>query len=625
MDKKNSKWKKFFEAKNPTANRKKVARILFFFTIFIFSVFSFRFIYIISVGKVGDVSLDKKTQNHFQGTSIVPAKRGSILDRHGNSIAEDATSYSVYAVLDENYVQGDKELFVHEQDIPKIAKILNEYTGMSKSYATQQLTQTTNEFGDPLKEVAFGIKGKEISLETKNKIEETLDKEQITGIYFQSHPARIYPNGVFASYLIGYADLIDKDDESKGLKGMMGIEEAYNDILSGKNGKITYQKDSRGNKIPETVHEVEKAQDGADIYTTLDTKLQLDLEELLDQLYLGTQPENITAMLVAAESGEILAAGQRPSFNPETREGLQEDEETPGIWANLLIQNPYEPGSTMKVFTVASAIDQGVFQKDEYYTAGQMDFYDGQVVDFDYAKVGKRPLNFEQALIHSSNVGMVLLEQRIGEQNWINYLEKFGFGSSTDSGLPHESPGSLPNTDNVFDIATSAYGQAMLVTSFQMMQGFTMLTNHGEMLKPQYIKKIKYDDENIEQINRTVVGKPVSQKAADETLEMMRGTVEDQLLGTGTAYGIEGYSVSAKTGTAQISEYGANYTSGDLNYLYSVVQIAPTEDPKYIMYVTLKRPSRIESGTVEENIAQLSSTLLKKALDLETINDEIEE
>ena len=464
-----------------------------------------------------------------------------------------------------------------------------------------------------MKEVTFGTKGQGLTLETKKEIEESLASEGITGIYFNEHPDRIYPNGIFASYLIGY---VNKDEKTNSLIGQMGIEQAYNEVLSGKSGLITYQKDSKGNAIPGTTEVLEEAEDGANIYTTLDTNLQLTLEELLTQVYEETQPENITAMLMDAKNGEIVAAGQRPSFNPETREGLGGSEEKAPVWENLLIELPFEPGSTIKPFTVASAIDQGVFNANETYLAGQLDFYDNKFVDFDLATNGQRILNYRQALTHSSNVGMVNLEQKMGADVWLEYLKKFGFSKSTDSGLPGESAGRIPS-DNLFDIASSSFGQGLLVTNFQMMQAFTSLTNSGEMLKPQYLTKIKYSNGITDEIGRQVVGQPVSAVAANETLDMMKGTVEDSSYGTGYGvYGIEGYSVSAKTGTAQISEDGTEYTSGQFNNLFSVVQIAPTEDPQYIMYVTLKRPTVVATGSASYEVSKISNVLLKKALDL---------
>lgn len=609
-----SSWKKFFQSnhKNPMTNRKKVGRILFFFAMGIFLLFSFRFIYIISIGKVGDVSLDEKTENHFQGSSVVQAKRGAILDRNGNPIATDATSYSVYGVLDKKYKQGTKELYVHADDIDKIADILNQFIGLDKSYVREQLSQKLNR-------VEFGNKGKGISLEKKTAIENALKQQKITGIYFDAHPARIYPNGVFASYLVGYADLVDKDDESKGLVGKMGIEQAYNKILSGTSGEEIYQKDSKGNPVPGTVVEVKKAINGADVYTTLDSNLQLELEDLLNQTFEETQAENATAMLVDAKNGEILAAGQRPSFNPETREGLESKDGQEPLWRNLLTEDPFEPGSTMKVFTVAAALNQGVFDENATYPAGTMKLYDATINDFDYATAGQHQLTYRQALAHSSNVGMVKLEQMMGGEVWKDYLKKFGFAQSTNSKLSSENKGQLPGS-NIVDVAMSAYGQAISVTDFQMVQGFTTFTNSGTMLQPQYINKIKYADGKEETIDKKVVGQPVSAQAANKTLEMMKDTVEDPFYGTGyQIYNIEGYNVSAKTGTAQIAENGV-YTNGALDYLYSVVQIAPTEDPKYIVYVTLKKPQITPTGSPSKEVANVSNQLLKKALDLDVSN-----
>ena len=174
----------------------------------------------------------------------------------------------------------------------------------------------------------------------------------VTGLYFDNHPARMYPSGVFSSHFIGYAV---PDEKENGLVGRLGIESAYNDILSGQNGKIYYQKDNFQNPLPGTVAEEEKATDGKDVYTTLDSRLQSYLETLMDQVNEEYQPEELTAILMEAKTGEITAMSQRPTFNPETMEGLT-GKMLCGVTS--LYKDSYEPGSTIKVFTTAKAHDR---------------------------------------------------------------------------------------------------------------------------------------------------------------------------------------------------------------------------------------------------------------------------
>ncbi len=591
----------------PANNRKKVGIIFFAVAIGVFLLFIARFSTIIVTGKVSGVSLGKKTQQLYQGSSEVVAKRGTIYDRNGNIIAEDASSYSIYAILDKTYKYGDEDLYAKEKNFSTIADILNSYLGIDKAKALEILQTKTNDKGQAVSQVEFGSSGSNISLDTKNQIEAAMKKKNIKGLYFTEHPDRIYPNGNFASYLIGYADLADEKDESKGLVGMMGIEQAYNDVLSGTNGRVTYRKDSKNNAIPGTTKVQKKAKDGSDVYTTLDIDLQLYLEGLMDTLQTTYEPEDVTAMLVEADTGNILAASQRPSFDPETKEGLQGEN---ALWRNLLVEDPFEPGSTIKVFTVAAAIEAGVFSANTTYQAGSIKLYDTTIND----AVNHGTLTYEQALIASSNVGMVKLEQMMGADTWNSYLEKFGLTKSTGSGLPAEQTGTIQNSSPV-DTAMTAYGQAISVTNFQMIQGFTAIANEGAMLKPQYISKVVTANGKVKKTSTETISQPIQASTANQVLSYMKEVVEDPL-GTGYGiYNIDGYSVGANTGTAQIAG-DSGYLTGSHDYIYSVVQMVPADDPKYIMYVTVKQPKTYERTM----IANLSNAMLKRALDLEDSN-----
>lgn len=620
------KFKKKIASKNltPSGNRKKVGIILFGTTIAIFLLFTVRFVYIIGVGKVGSESLDKKRQDLYQGSSIIKAKRGTIYDRNGQPIAEDATSYSLYAELGKDYIGlNSVELFVHDKDKDKIADIFNQYAGIEKKLTMEQLGKEVkkNADGKYYGSTEFGSKGKNLSLEVKKNIEKALEKEKITGIYFNEHPDRMYPNGKYASYIVGYAQPENADEEDSKLTGKngMGIEKAYDDVLKGEDGFKYYQKDSKGNELPGSVIVDKKSVDGKDIYTTLDSNLQLRLEEVMDDVLEKATPEDITAMLMDAKTGQILAASQRPTFDPQTKEGLYEEKDKPKpVWQNLLVQTPFEPGSTMKVFTMAAAIDSGNYNENETFQSGKIQIYDTTIND--WKPEGKGTLTYRQALSWSSNVGMVLLEQKMGT-TWQSYLQKFGFAKSTDSGLPFEEPGNIRDKNPV-DTAMSSFGQAIGVTNFQMMQGFTAISNKGTMMKPQYIQKITSEDGKDEKVyGPEKVGQPIKPETADKVLDFMKDTVNDPTYGTGyDIYGVDGVNVSAKTGTAQIFENGKVLT-GEYDYLYSVVQIAPTENPQYIMYVTMKRPTITgEHGSPQKLVSDISNSMLKHAFKVDTVN-----
>lgn len=592
---------------NPMNNRKKVGIILFATSIGLFFLFAVRFSYIVIGGHVAGTSLAEKTKQLYQGSEVVKAKRGTIYDRNGVALAEDASSYSIKAILSKTYTSGDKKLYVEEKNFDKIAEILHKNLSIDKKDALNILEDGAKK---ELYQVEFGSYGKNISQETKQNIEADMKKEGVAGLYFVDHQARMYPNGVFSSHFIGYA-VPDKDEN--GLVGKLGLESAYNDILSGKDGKIIYQKDNFQNPLPGTVAEEEKAVDGQDIYTTLDSRLQSYLETLMDQVNEEYQPEELTAVLMKAKTGEILAMGQRPTFNPETMEGLTGED---AIWRNFLVQDSYEPGSTMKVFTTAAAIEEGEFNENETFQSGKIQVEDATINDHDFGEKGV--LTMRQALSWSSNVGMVILEQRLGGR-WYNYLQKLGFGQSTHSGLDDEVNGALP-TSNIVDRAMSAYGQAVGVTNFQMMKAFTSIANNGTMIQPRYISKVMDPQTGEERTTQTeVLGQPFSKETTEKVREYMRDVVESENYGSAYGvYSVPGYNVSAKTGTAQIASDTGGYQTGDTAYLYSIVEMVPSEDPDYVLYLTMKHPKIYDRMA----LAKIANPLMKRAMDFKETEED---
>ena len=596
----------------PMNNRKKIGVILFATSIGLFFLFAVRMIYVVAGGHVAGTSLKVKTEELYHGGEVVKAKRGTIFDRNGEVIAEDATSYSIYAILSESYVNGNEKLYAQEKNFDDLASILNKYLGIKEKSALKTLKSGLNSDGtSKYYQVEFGNKGKNISEETKQNIEDAMKKDKVKGLYFTEHTDRMYPNGNFASHFIGYA----QPDKKESLVGMMGVEAAYDDVLKGKDGKVVYQKDENQRPIPGSIAEEKKAVNGEDIYTTLDAGLQSYLETLMDKVSSEAKPTEMTAMLMQAKTGDILAMSQRPTFNPETKEGLGEED----AWRNFLVEDSYEPGSTMKVFTTSAAVNEGIFNENESYVSGKIQVADATINDWDLGKKGI--LTMRQALSWSSNVGMVKLEERLGDR-WPEYVKRFGFGQSTYSGLPGETKGTLP-TSNIVDQAMSSYGQAIGVTNFQMMRGFTAVANDGKMLQPHYIEKVSNPDTGKEIITKPeVVGEPITAETAQKVREYMRDTVESENYGSAyDQYKVPGYHISAKTGTAQIAENG-RYLTGDTNYIYSIALMIPSEDPEYILYLTMKQPQEKQEGILGE----IANPLLSRVMEFQnTETDSSEE
>lgn len=572
----------------PAQNRKQVGKNLSVLAIFLFFLFLLNFALIIGTDKKFGVTLSDQAKKVHEETVIVPAKRGTIYDRNGAVIAEDATTYNVYAVIDKKYKSATgKILYVEENQFKKVAEIFKQYLGMDENYVVQQLSQKK------LKQVSFGSNGNGITYSNMTAIRDALEAAKIEGIAFTTSPNRSYKNGVFASQFIGQASLQEDKDGNKTLKGQSGMEKSLDRILAGQNGIITYDKDRNGNIVPGSDKVSVKTEDGKDVYTTISAELQTYLETRMDVFQEKVKGKYVSATLVSAKTGEILATTQRPTYNADTKQGL--DLKNLKTWNTILYQGQYEPGSTMKVMLLASAIDHGTFPAyNEGYYNNELQVKDATIRDWD-VNMGLsegRYMNIAQAFAFSSNIGMTKLEQKMGNNVWMNYLHRFKFGLPTRFGMGDESFGSLPG--DYVSQAMSAFGQGISVSQTQMLRAFSAIANDGQMLEPKFISAI-YDkkSDTARKSKKEVVGKPVSGSAAQQTRNYMITVGTDPEYGTlysdGPIIQVPGQNVAVKSGTAQMAT-DQGYLQGENDYIYSVVAMTPAEDPEFIMYVTVQQP-----------------------------------
>lgn len=607
--------------KSPTENRRLVGKNLSLLAVFLFAVFLVNFAVIIGTGSKFGVDLVKEASKVHQTTRTVPAKRGTIYDRNGTPIAEDATSYNVYAIIDKEYKSANgKILYVEESQYSKVAEVFHKYLDMDESYVKEQLSQPN------LKQVSFGVKGNGITYANMMSIKKDLETAKVEGIDFTTSPNRSYPNGKFASSFIGLAQLHENEDGSKSLIGTSGVESSLNSLLAGTDGIITYEKDRLGNIVPGTEQVTRQTVNGKDVYTTLSSPLQSFMESQMDAFQEKLKGKYMNATLVSAKTGEILATTQRPTFDADTKEGITED----FVWRDLLYQSNYEPGSTMKVMTLAASIDNGTFSGGEYFNSSELKVADATIRDWDVndGLSAGSIMTYLQGFAHSSNVGMTLLQQKMGDATWLEYLNRFKFGDPTRFGMPDEYAGQLP-ADNVVNIAMSAFGQGISVTHTQMLRAFTAIANDGVMLEPKFISAL-YDpnDQTVRKSQREVVGNPVSKEAASLTRENMI------LVGTDPIYGtmynrndnkpvitVPGQTVSVKSGTAQIAdEQNGGYLVGKTNYIFSVVTMHPSENPDFILYVTVQQPEHFSNpwfGEFANPILERASAM-KESLNLQS-------
>ena len=607
--------------KTPLENRRRVGKSLSLLAVFLFAVFLVNFAVIIGTGSKFGVDLVKEASRVHQTTRTVPAKRGTIYDRNGTPIAEDATSYNIYAIIDKEYKSANgKILYVEESQYSKVAEVFHKYLDMDESYVKEQLSQPN------LKQVSFGVKGNGITYANMMSIKKDLETAKVQGVDFTTSPNRSYPNGKFASSFIGLAQLHENEDGSKSLIGTSGVESSLNSLLAGTDGIITYEKDRLGNIVPGTEQVTRQTVNGKDVYTTLSSPLQSFMESQMDAFQEKLKGKYMNATLVSAKTGEILATTQRPTFDADTKEGITED----FVWRDLLYQSNYEPGSTMKVMTLAAAIDNNTFPGGEYFNSSELKIADATIRDWD-VNAGLSAgsiMTYLQGFAHSSNVGMTLLQQKMGDATWLDYLNRFKFGIPTRFGMSNEYGGQLPE-DNIVNIAMSAFGQGISVTHTQMLSAFTAIANDGVMLEPKFISAL-YDpnDQTARKSQREVVGNPVSKEAASLTRENMilvgtdpvYGTMYNQLTGKPIVT-VPGQTVSVKSGTAQIAdEQNGGYLVGKTNYIFSVVTMHPSENPDFILYVTVQQPEHFSNpwfGEFANPILERASAM-KESLNLQS-------
>ena len=348
---------------------------------------------------------------------------------------------------------------------------------------------------------------------------------------------------------------------------------------------------------------------GNNLYLTLDSQLQSYLESHLTDVQKAYSPTSMTAVVEDMKTGKILAASQRPTFNPQTRKGLTK------AYRDILVQDTYEPGSVFKVLSFAAVVNSGNYNPNEYYRSGSVNI--GGSTIHDWLTSGWGTIPFSQAFERSSNTGFVKLEQKMGAKTWKKYLKKFHIGEKTGITLPGEQPGFISFKTPV-DQAVTAFGQGVNVNVMQMMQAYSSLANNGQMVKPQLVDKITDSNgKTIKGYEIKKVGSPVySNKTKKIVLANMKKVLNKQS-GTGNAYKMGNADIGVKTGTAQIANpKGCGYLKGDSNYIFSVVGVYPASSPRYCIYLTLKQPHLGGGATAEKILASIFKPMMSRIISM---------
>ncbi len=557
-------------------------------------MFIVRFAYIAINKDVQHVNLRSQAEQIYTQHRIIQARRGNIYDADGNAIATDTSKYTLYAVLDRTQKSSDgKPLYV--KDRKKTAQILSKYIDLTPAQIEKVLKPKGQVY-----QVEFGSAGSNLSVSTMQKIK----KYHLPGINFIATPARQYPEGEFASQIIGMATPKVKNNngtDETNLVGQLGLEGYFDKQLTGVNGLRKDKQDVYGYQIANSKQVTKKAINGDNIYTTLHSQTQHFLENKVNKVYKSSDANSMTAVVMEAKTGKIIAATQRPTLHAENNP----------VWRNMLVQDAYEPGSVMKILALAAAIDTGHFNPNATFNSGTWAMGGGKITD--WSSSGWGTISYKDAFDMSSNVGFAHIEQDMGADTWMKYIKRFGLLKKVNVvGMGNEVNG-YTTFKGALAQANTAFGQGITVNVMQMMQAFSAIGNNGKMMKPYIVSKVVDGNsgKTIQRVKPKVVGHPIKASTANKVLGYMQGVIYDQK-GLGHDYQIKGYRIAGKTATAQIG--GAHgYSTGDTSYLYSFTGMAPAKNPKYIIYVTLRQPQNLKKPATKQ-IASVFNPTMKMLL-----------
>nr|WP_214713840.1 MULTISPECIES: penicillin-binding protein [unclassified Exiguobacterium] len=574
-------------------SKKRVAwvAIVCFTPLFLFFVGWFFYLSVFQTYK-GENMLAFAEEERWKAVSTLKAERGEIFDRFGQPIAINIPSYRIVAVLKLGGERVEDKTLMPDE-FAEAASQLATVIPMTEADILKRLEQNKDRG-----QIEFGVPGRDLTVDQKEEIEAF----EIPGITFVEEPKRYYPNKVFASSVVGYAQKVDQNGRIE-LVGELGIEKSLNDVLSESYGLYRFEKDLAGRQIVSSDEQLKiDPEDGADVQLTLDHRIQQLLDTKMEELYQEYKPKNATAIIMDPKTGEIIALSDRPSFDPNTREISS--------YSNFSVSSRFEPGSTMKIFTLAAAINEGVYNPNELYKSGSYKY--GKTVFNDYNITGWGTIPMVEGVWHSSNVAFsILANERLGLGRYEDYFNAFKFDQRTGVDLPGEV-NSQYDFESPLNVLITAWGQSTAVTPMQILQATSAIATDGTMKQPHVIKKVvnRETGETIRTTNPKIVGQPITAEAAKQTREALDGVVNSDV-GTGQLYALDNYRVIGKTGTAQIAENG-KYLSGQ--YIHSFVGMAPEDDPELVMYIAVDRPNSDSSTTGPRIMAPLFKDVMDVAL-----------
>ncbi|MFC7061302.1 penicillin-binding transpeptidase domain-containing protein [Halobacillus seohaensis] len=582
-----------------SSNTHKGAAILILLFSIFFLIITGRFLYIQSTAEIEGVNLNKWAEEARTSSYSLDADRGNIYDKNGMLLAYDRPTYKIYAVVDPEYSQSEENP-LHVTNPEETASVLAPLLNMNESELTDQMTDAQEE--DQF-QVEFGSNGRNLS---KEKMEEIKELE-LSGINFEEQSKRYYPNGTFASHIIGFART-----EDGHITGVAGIEKQMEEYLREEKGKISYERDKYGSKLLNPNEVLTEPENGENVHLSIDQKIQTFLEDAMATVDEEYNPEKIMAAVMNPKTGEVVALGNRPSYNPNNLGEVDN-------WYNDIIADSFEPGSTMKMFTWASAIEEGVYNGENKFKSGSYEVSGTTIRD--HNRKGWGEITFNEGFERSSNVAASKIGYDIlGPEKFRQYLSDFHLDQKSGIDLPGEGEGSILYNYPIEKV-TATFGQGSTTTPLQLMTAATAIANDGKMMKPYTLSKVTSSEngEIIKEKEPEVISEPISADTATQMRELL-GRVVSGEHGTGAPFELSDYSLGGKTGTAQIPKEGGGYLSGKGNHIYSFLGMAPVDDPELLMYVAVKQPDLDVTEVGSDPVSYILKSVMENSLHYLDVN-----
>lgn len=577
--------------------------------------------------KYTKIVLDQQQYN----SRVIPFKRGDILDRNGTVVA---TSERVYNVILDAYVMLSKDDDEDRDTIIQVKEAVEKCFGIEGSAIDEVVEEKPDSrYVILAKKVtyaqaqAFETLGDEVYEDENGK--EHKKYPNISCIWLEEDYVRTYPYNTLASDVIGFT--------VSGNVGNAGIEAAYNSILNGTDGR-EYGYQDTDSSLERTV---KSAVNGQMVVSTIDITLQSIVEKHIlafneehkNEARSGEGSTNTAVIIMNPNTGEILAEASYPNFdlnNPRdltkyySEESIEEMtdevklETMQKLWSNFCVSSTFEPGSTIKPFTMASALENGTLRGNEGYNCPGYKVVANRTIRCNN-RSGHGFQTLSDGIANSCNVVLMDVAAAMGADEFRRYQEVFGFGQKTGIDLPGEAEtaGLLHSLDNMgpVELATDSFGQGFNATMTQMVAGFSSLINGGNYYEPHIVKQIRDENGNVvENINPVLLKKTISEETSDLLKRYMKQTMTD---GTGRNAQVEGYSMGGKTGTAE------KQPRGDGNYVLSYMGFAPVENPEVLVYVVIDEPN-VETQANSRLVTDLARNIMEEAFPYLNITKEAE-